>query len=61
MNNITTKIQQTISKAINQDTFTPLHVPIFEGNEVNYITDCIESNFVSSVVDSFKRFRSLTL
>ena len=29
--------------------FTPLHRPVFEGNERQYLIDCIDSNFVSSV------------
>lgn len=29
--------------------FTPLHRPVFEGNERQYLVDCIDSNFVSSV------------
>jgi len=49
MNNITETIKQTIASVINQDNFTPLHAPIFKGNEIAYVTDCIESNFVSSV------------
>ncbi len=56
MNNTVTKIEKTISKVINQDNFTPLHIPIFEGNEINYVTDCIESNFVSSVGEYVNRF-----
>ena len=28
---------------------TPLHRPIFEGNDRQYLVDCIDSNFVSSV------------
>ena len=28
--------------------FIPLHRPVFEGNEINYLKDCIKSNFVSS-------------
>ncbi len=28
--------------------FTPLHRPVFEGNEKQYLIDCIDSNFVSS-------------
>lgn len=27
----------------------PLHRPVFEGNERQYLVDCIDSNFVSSV------------
>lgn len=36
----------------------PLHEPLFVGNEVKYLKECIESNFVSSVgpfVDRFER------
>lgn len=29
--------------------FIPLHRPLFEGNEKQYLIDCIDSNFVSSV------------
>ena len=29
--------------------FIPLHRPVFEGNERQYLIDCIDSNFVSSV------------
>ena len=29
--------------------FIPLHRPVFEGNEKQYLLDCIDSNFVSSV------------
>jgi len=42
-------IKQKLKSVINQENFTPLHAPIFEGNEIKYVTDCIESNFVSSV------------
>jgi perosamine synthetase len=31
------------------ETFIPLHRPIFKGNERQYLVDCIDSNFVSSV------------
>ena len=29
--------------------FIPLHRPVFDGNEREYLVDCIDSNFVSSV------------
>jgi aminotransferase in exopolysaccharide biosynthesis len=29
--------------------YVPLHRPVFEGNEKQYLIDCIDSNFVSSV------------
>jgi len=31
------------------EDFIPLHRPMFEGNERQYLIDCIDSNFVSSV------------
>ena len=40
------------------DSFIPLHTPEFAGNENNYLADCIDSNFVSSVgeyVDLFEK------
>ena len=36
----------------------PLHRPIFEGNEKTYITECIDSNFVSSVGSRVKEFEA---
>lgn len=36
-------------RAIYGEGFIPLHRPIFEGNEKQYLSDCIDSNFVSSV------------
>jgi len=37
------------ARQIYGDGFIPLHRPIFEGNERQYLIDCIDSNFVSSV------------
>lgn len=36
-------------RSIHGDGFIPLHRPVFEGNEKQYLIDCIDSNFVSSV------------
>lgn len=36
-------------RSIHGDGFIPLHRPVFEGNEKQYLLDCIDSNFVSSV------------
>ena len=36
--------------------FVPLHRPVFEGNERRFLTDCIDSNFVSSVGDRVIEF-----
>ncbi len=52
-------IKQTLQSVINQDNFTPLHAPIFEGNEIKYVTDCIESNFVSSVGEYVNRLEEM--
>ena len=40
-------IQQV--RAIYGDGSISLHRPVFEGNERQYLIDCIDSNFVSSV------------
>ena len=37
------------SRSIYGNSCTPLHRPVFEGNERQYLIDCIDSNFVSSV------------
>jgi aminotransferase in exopolysaccharide biosynthesis len=37
------------AKLIFGDDFIPLHRPVFEGNERQFLIDCIDSNFVSSV------------
>ena len=42
----------------NTEDLIPLHEPRFQGNESNYLLDCIESTFVSSVgkyVDRFEK------
>lgn len=36
-------------RSIYGDGYIPLHRPVFEGNERQYLVDCIDSNFVSSV------------
>ena len=50
------KIITKLKQFINSNDFTPLHIPIFEGNEIEYVTDCIRSNFVSSVGEYVNRF-----
>jgi len=39
--------------------FVPLHRPVFEGSERQYLIDCIDSNFVSSVGAKVTEFESL--
>ena len=50
------KILNKLKQVINSKDFTPLHIPIFEGNEIDYVTDCIKSNFVSSVGEYVNKF-----
>ena len=52
------KIVQFIKQTFNTNEFIPLHEPKFVGNEKNYLNDCIDSTFVSSVgkyVDRFEK------
>ena len=39
----------SLARDIFGNDFIPLHRPVFEGNEKQYLIDCIDSNFVSSV------------
>ncbi|WP_274362520.1 LegC family aminotransferase [Paenibacillus thermotolerans] len=41
-----------------EESFIPLHAPLFEGNEWNYVKECLDTGWVSSVgkyVDLFER------
>ena len=40
------------------DTFTPLHIPIFDDRETELLRECVESNFVSSVGAFCDRFEA---
>lgn len=47
-----------IHELYGTDGIVPLHVPTFRGNEKNYLEECIDSTFVSSVgkfVDKFEK------
>lgn len=59
MKNKANEIKQKLESVINEEKFTPLHAPIFEGNEIAYVTDCIESNFVSSVGEYVTRLEEM--
>jgi len=39
--------------------FIPLHAPVFQGNEKEYLNDCIDSTFVSSVGKYVDRFEEM--
>ena len=52
------KIVDFIKETFDTDKFIPLHEPRFIGNEKEYLNDCIDSTFVSSVgkyVDNFEK------
>ena len=48
----------SFAKNIFGDSFIPLHRPVFEGNERQYLVDCIDSNFVSSVGEKVIEFEN---
>ena len=56
MYKIVNEIKQKIEIVIKETNFTPLHVPIFSGNETKYVVNCINSNFVSSVGEYSNKF-----
>lgn len=47
-----------IRKLYDTEAFIPLHQPRFEGNEKNYLNECIDSTFVSSVGKFVDRFET---
>ena len=53
-------IIQFIRELYNQPTgFIPLHAPVFGGKEKEYLNDCIDSTFVSSVGKYVDRFEEM--
>ena len=54
--NLLAKDTVTFAQNIFGTDFIPLHRPVFEGNEKQYLTDCIDSNFVSSVGEQVTEF-----
>ncbi|BFT31120.1 LegC family aminotransferase [Alteromonas sp. D210916BOD_24] len=52
------QVVEFIRELFKTDGFIPLHAPTFQGNEKRYVTNTIDSTFVSSVgeyVDEFER------
>ena len=47
------------ARRIFGEGFVPLHRPVFEGNERQYLVDCVDSNFVSSVGVKVSEFEKL--
>lgn len=43
-------------RQIYGEGYVPLHRPIFEGNEKQYLIDCVDSNFVSSIGVQVSKF-----
>jgi len=48
-----------IRKQFNTEEFIPLHEPYFNGNEKQYVSECIDSTFVSSVGKFVDRFQEM--
>lgn len=48
-----------IRSIYGQKDFIPLHQPVFNGNEKQYLIDCIDSTFVSSVGKYVDRFEKM--
>jgi len=48
-----------IQEAYNTTEFLPLHEPVFFGNEKQYLNECIDSTFVSSVGKFVDRFEQM--
>ena len=42
------------------EAFIPLHAPVFTGREKEYLADCIDTTFVSSVGEYVTRFEDMT-
>jgi aminotransferase in exopolysaccharide biosynthesis len=54
------QIVQFIRALYNQpEGIIPLHAPVFIGNEKKYVTDCIDTTFVSSVGKYVDRFEAM--
>lgn len=52
------QVINALRSVIQTNQFTPLHEPTFVGNEWDYVKDCLDSTFVSSVgkyVDQFEK------
>lgn len=58
MNKVRIIAKETVAftREVFGDEFVPLHRPVFEGNERQYLVDCINSNFVSSVGEKVTEF-----
>jgi perosamine synthetase len=48
-----------IRSLYDKDGFIPLHAPVFQGNEKAYLSECVDSTFVSSVGEFVDRFEHM--
>ncbi len=53
------EIVRFIRQIFNSKAFIPLHEPKFTGHEKEYIVDCIDSTFVSSVGEYVTKFENM--
>ncbi len=54
------KIVDFIKEIYGDSSSIPLHAPVFTGNEKEYLNDCIDTTFVSSVGKFVDRFEIMT-
>lgn len=55
MTSLASSVVNALQSALGRETAS-LHEPLFQGNEKEYVQDCIESTFVSSVGNYVDRF-----
>ena len=48
-----------MARSLYGEGYVPLHRPIFEGRERDYLVDCVDSNFVSSVGERVSEFEAM--
>ena len=53
------KVTEYIHALYGTDSFVPLSVPVFNGNEKKYLDECIDTTFVSSVGKFVDRFEEM--
>lgn len=54
-----TELIDFIKNLYGNKEFIPLHAPVFIGNEKNYVNECIDTTFVSSVGKFVDRFEEM--
>lgn len=61
MSNLPEKYENLLGsiREVFGEGFIPLHAPVFNGNEKNYLAECIDTTFVSSVGAFVDRFEQM--